>query len=122
MKRPFVYICSPYRGHTEQNRRKARAWCRKAYEAGYLPIAPHLLFPQFLCEEVPLEREAGLEMAKALLRRCRFIAVCGPTISEGMMQEILYANRLNLPFVSLDESLALRKKGTQPQEEALCLH
>lgn len=115
MKRPFVYICSPFRGNADANRRKAREYCRKAYEAGYLPIAPHLLFPQFLDESVPEERENGLEMAKDLLRRCRFIIVCGDTVTDGMMAEIMLANKLNMPVASLEETLAVRRKGKAPR-------
>lgn len=120
MNRPFVYICSPYRGNTAANERRAREYCRKAYDAGYLPIAPHLLFPQFLNEDVPEERENGLEMAKALLRRCRSIAICGSTITDGMMEEIMLANKLNLPVVSIDETLVMRQRGKTPRESGPC--
>lgn len=116
MKRPFVYICSPYRGNTVSNELKAREYCRKAYDAGYLPVAPHLLFPQFLNESMPEERENGLEMAKALLRRCRCIAICGEEISDGMMDEIMLANKLNMPVLAIDETLVMRKIGKIPRE------
>ena len=116
MKRPFVYICSPYRGDPAANARNAREYCRKAYEAGYLPLAPHLLFPQFLNDAVPEERENGLQMAKDLLRRCSSIAVCGKTITAGMMEEIMLANRLNMAVVSIDETLVVRKAGKIPRE------
>lgn len=116
MKRAFVYICSAYRGNTAENQRKAREYCRLAYKAGYLPIAPHLLFPQFLDDKVPEERENGLDMAKALLRRCRLIMVCGEPVTEGMMNEIMLANRLNMPVASLAETLAVRKRGKTPQD------
>ena len=46
--RPIVYICSPYAGDVERNVDAARRYSRFAVEAGYIPIAPHLLFPQFL--------------------------------------------------------------------------
>ena len=48
---PLVYICSPYSGDTEENTEKARRYSRFAADAGTIPIAPHLLFPQFLSEE-----------------------------------------------------------------------
>lgn len=46
--RPIVYICSPYAGDIEANVVAARRYSRFAVDAGYIPIAPHLLFPQFL--------------------------------------------------------------------------
>lgn len=45
--RPIVYICSPFAGNIEKNVVAARTYSRFAVEQGYIPIAPHLLFPQF---------------------------------------------------------------------------
>ena len=44
----------------EGNARKAAAYCRMACEEGHLPIAPHLLFPQFLNEGIEEERRLGI--------------------------------------------------------------
>ena len=53
--RPIVYICSPFSGDVETNVANARRYSRYAVDKGYIPIAPHLLFPQFLdvvlCQE-----------------------------------------------------------------------
>ena len=67
--RPIVYICSPYAGDIETNTAAARRYCRFAVEAGYIPIAPHLLFPQFLNDSDPKERELGLFFGNALLSK-----------------------------------------------------
>ena len=58
--RPIVYICSPFSGDVETNVRSARRYSRFAVDKGYIPIAPHLLFPQFLDDNKPEERELGL--------------------------------------------------------------
>lgn len=104
--RPFAYVCSPYRGDIEANTEWAREYCRQVYEAGYIPLAPHLLFPQFLKEEIPEEREAGLEMAAALIPMCRVLVVCGDEVSEGMAGEIALAERLNIPVHDLNTFLS----------------
>lgn len=117
IKRRFVYICSPYQGDTENNKRMAQQYCRKAYSAGYVPIAPHLLFTQFLNDDIPEEREQGLEMAKDLLRRCYGISICGKIITDGMNNEIMLANKLNKPVISIDETLAARRIGKIPREK-----
>ena len=57
-------------------------------EAGYIPIAPHLLFPQFLNDSDPKERELGLFFGNALLSKCVEMFVFGSRISEGMEAEI----------------------------------
>ena len=86
--RPIVYICSPYAGNIENNIANARRYSRFAVEAGYIPIAPHLLFPQFLDDDDPKERELGLFFGNAILSKCAEMWVFGDRISEGMEAEI----------------------------------
>lgn len=43
--RPIVYVCSPYSGDVETNVAAARRYCRFAVDKGFIPIAPHLLYP-----------------------------------------------------------------------------
>ena len=86
--RPIVYICSPYAGDVESNIAAARRYSRFAVEAGYIPIAPHLLFPQFLDDSNPKERELGLFFGNAILSKCAEMWVFGDRISEGMEAEI----------------------------------
>ena len=86
--RPIVYICSPYAGDVERNTAAARRYSRFAVEAGYIPIAPHLLFPQFLDDNKPKERELGLFMAIIMLTKCAALWVFGAQITRGMAQEI----------------------------------
>ena len=63
---PIVYICSPFAGDIEKNVVAARTYSRFAVEQGYIPIAPHLLFPQFLDDSDPKERELGLFFGNAI--------------------------------------------------------
>lgn len=86
--RPIVYICSPYAGDVERNTAAARRYSRFAVEAGYIPIAPHLLFPQFLNDSDPKERELGLFFGNAILSKCAEMWVFGNRISEGREAEI----------------------------------
>ena len=67
--RPIVYICSPYAGDVAANIEAARRYSRFAVETGYIPIAPHLLFPQFLNDADPAERELGLFFGNALMSK-----------------------------------------------------
>ena len=67
--RPIVYICSPYAGNVTANVENARRYSRFAVDAGYIPIAPHLLFPQFLNDADPKERQLGLFFGNALMSK-----------------------------------------------------
>lgn len=88
--RKKIFICSPFRGDMEGNSAKAAGHCRRAYEEGHLPIAPHLLFPQFLNEDSLKERADGIAMGLELLLGCDEMWVFGEA-TEGMEQEIRFA-------------------------------
>lgn len=90
--RPLVYICSPYAGDVEKNTYRARAFSRFAVEKKYIPIAPHLLCPQYLNEET--ERWLGLKMGIVFMGKCEEIWVFGDVVSEGMAAEIDKAKRM----------------------------
>ncbi len=86
--RPIVYICSPFSGDVDSNIAAAQRYSRFAVDKGYIPIAPHLLFPQFLNDNDPKERQLGLFFGNALMSKCAEIWVFGSTISAGMEAEI----------------------------------
>ena len=93
--RPLVYICSPYSGDIETNTLAARRYSRFAADRGYIPIAPHLLFTQFLDDSLPAERELGLFFGNVLMSKCAEVWVFGTYISCGMEAEIDRARRRN---------------------------
>lgn len=93
--RPIVYICSPYAGDVAANVENTRRYSRFAVDAGYIPIAPHLLFPQFLSDDNPKERQLGLFFGNALMSKCSEVWVFGSRISSGMETEIKRARWKN---------------------------
>lgn len=92
--RPLVYICSPFSGDIEGNTKKAREYSRFAVDQGAIPLAPHLLLPQFMSEQT--ERELAMFMDMVLLGRCEEIWVFGSNISNGMAAEIEIAKQKNM--------------------------
>jgi len=94
----LVYICSPYAGDIESNVGFAKAVCHYAMRQGCAPVAVHLLYPQFLDDATPSEREAGIRMGLRVLAACEELWVCGTHISSGMRQEIAEAKRLGIPI------------------------
>ena len=93
--RPIVYICSPYSGDVERNVKAAQGYSRHAVDKGYIPLAPHLLFPQFLQENKPAERLLGLLFGNALMSKCSEVWVFGSRITPGMEAEIKRARWKN---------------------------
>ena len=100
--RPLVYVASAYSGNVTTNTEKAKQYCRFAMEQGQIPLAPHLMFPQFMDDDIPSERKDAMDMAKDILRRCRVLVVCGKEISDGMMQEIALAKHLGIVQTNLE--------------------
>jgi hypothetical protein len=104
--RKKVYICSPYRGHSEQdvggNVARAIEYCRYAIKQGVFPICPHIYLTRFLNDSDDDERRLGLELGLELLRECSEVWVFAGNpggrnqISEGMRGEIAEANRRNI--------------------------
>ena len=92
--RPVVYICSPLSGDIDANQEAARRYCRYAVDSGYVPIAPHLFFPQFMDDDFPGDRRRALEMGLEMLRVADELWVCGYIITSGMRAEIEEARRL----------------------------
>lgn len=91
--KPLIYVCSPYSGDVSQNVKNARAFCRFALEQNCIPLAPHLLFPQFMDDANPVERELAMFMNYVLLGKCDELWVFGHTVSKGMRQEIQKARQ-----------------------------
>lgn len=90
---PMVYICSPYSGDITLNVENARKYSRFAYELDCIPIAPHLLLPQFMDDMDKEERDDALFMDLAILSHCKELWVFGAYHSPGMQKEIAYAKR-----------------------------
>ncbi len=101
-KRPIAYVCSPFAGTKKANTKKARDYPRTVFDYGYTPIAPHLLFPQFLDDDIPEERSEAMRMNNVLIRKAHIMFVCGDDISEGMKSEMIYAKSIGLTVVPLD--------------------
>ena len=106
MNRKYVYICSPYRPEETGNKERAQALrrnielardgCRLAVALGYIPIAPHLYFPQFLKDSCEIQRGIGMNAGLEALKHCGSVWVLGDRISEGMSREIGEAGRLGI--------------------------
>lgn len=106
----LVYVCSAWRAAEElerrQDRDRALRLCRDVAMAGDPPVAPHLLFPQFLDGADPFERDVGLRCALALLSRCDELRAFGEP-SEGMAREIAAAKTAGVAV----RRLAVRDEG-----------
>ena len=95
--RKKVYVASRYAGDVGANTRAAVRYCRYVIKEGCMPIAAHLLYPQMLDDNNPVDRELGLAFGLALLNLCDEVWVFGP-LSRGMAAEVEEAKRLKKPL------------------------
>lgn len=109
----IVYICSPFRMDRENMTEYARYLCRAAADAGVVPYAPHLLFPQFMDDDFPGDGRRALEMGLEMLRVADELWVCGYIITSGMRAEIEEARRLGkfVRYIVTNDSFELMEVG-----------
>lgn len=84
--RKTVYICSPFSGNVAVNIENTKHYCRFAVDQGYMPVASHLLYPQFMDDAT--ERDVAMHMSLVLMGKCEEVWVVGSTITQGMAVEI----------------------------------
>lgn len=106
----LVYICSRFAGADEDEVKEhilqARRFSRFALTRQAVPVTPHLMYPQFLRDSVPQERELGIAGGLKILRRCDELWVfVVDRISEGMRLEIEAAEHRKIPVRYFDEDM-----------------
>lgn len=75
------------------------------WNAGKIPIAPHLYFPRFMDDSIAGERYFGMEAGKRLMMQCKefLVVTVDNVISEGMNEEIDYmTNKLMMQGKSIN--------------------
>lgn len=96
----LIYVCSPFSGDVDGNVKRAKDYCKFVLSEGNVPLAPHLLFPQFLNDNVESERELAMSCNFEILNKCDELWVFGDKISRGMKQEIQYATDNDKPILT----------------------
>lgn len=99
--RKSVFICAPYAGDVKVNVFRAKEISRMLWEAGYLPVCPHIN-ASFFSELT--ERDKALDYCLNLLDMCDFIYIdIENGISAGMQGEIAYAKAKGLKSLKVDK-------------------
>ena len=97
----LIYVASPYAGEVKQNVKFAEQACRMVMNHGHAFFAPPLIYPHFLNDDDPLQRQTGQDMGLAVLEMCDELWVFGNRISPGMKREIQETERLGIPTVHI---------------------
>ena len=73
-----------------------------------IPFAPHLLYPQFMDDSNPAERELGLLFGVVWLCKMDEVWVFGERISPGMKREIAKARSKGISIKFFTEDCEVR--------------
>lgn len=109
----LVYICAPLRGDVEKNIEFARQKAQEVFQAGDIPVCPHLMFPPIADPEDPVQDQAARDMGLRLVESCQEVRVCTSAITEGMWAEINHAVLLNIPVVSSQTAIGRTRSQRQ---------
>jgi len=100
--KPKIFICSPLKAENatgiinniDDAEFAARFFALNSFDEakhGFIPVIPHQI-AYYLNDEIPEERQLGIDIATILLFECDYIAInLTGDISEGMKNEIQLA-------------------------------
>lgn len=101
----LIYICAPLRGDVEKNIAFARQKAQEVFQAGDIPICPHLMFPPIADPENPVQDQAARDMGLRLVESCQQVNVYGPIWTDGMWAEIHHAHKLGIEVMTDQKEL-----------------
>ncbi|MFC1662917.1 DUF4406 domain-containing protein [Patescibacteria group bacterium] len=103
----LVYISHPISGNVKKNVEEVLRICQKIHSKDIIPFAPYLVSLQYLDDNVVRDRELGIDATLETLRRGMVdeLWVYGATISAGMKEEIIIANKKGIPVIYKNDEL-----------------
>ena len=90
---PRVYVTANWSKNRVDAESEARKYCRELVNAGYLPLCPVLAFSGIISEKDPDGEKKRREMSEDLLKRARFLVVCGEELNDDVKEDISIAKR-----------------------------
>lgn len=98
---PMAFIWAPFDGDVDKYAELVRPWCLFAYKKGYIPIAPHMMFPRIwpgTDEDSELMR--FLNAANMMLKCDEFWVICakGLPVIKNMIFEMTNALKRGKPI------------------------
>ena len=88
---PRAYVTAAWSKNRVDAEDEARKYCKELVKAGYLPLCPVLAFSGVISEDDPDAEKKRREMSEDLLKRARFLVVCGDVISDEVKEDISIA-------------------------------
>ena len=103
---PRAYVTAAWSKNRVEAEDEAKKYCAELVKAGYLPLCPVLAFSGIISDEDPDGDKKRREMSEDLLRRARFLVICGKRSNEDVKEDVSIAKRAKVIPTTLDGLLA----------------
>lgn len=98
---PIAYVTAVWDKNPAIAKMQATTYCRALAEEGYLPLCPVLIFDGIFREDNGDARRRKRELGKEILKRARFLVLCGSGMNDEMKDDISTARRSKLIVTTL---------------------
>lgn len=99
---PRAYVTAAWSKNKVKAEDEAKKYCAELVKAGYLPLCPVLAFAGVISEDDPDGDKKRREMSEDLLKRARFLVICGKTMNEDVKEDISIAKRAKVIPTTLE--------------------
>ncbi len=105
---PRAYVTAAWSKNRVDAESEARKYCKELVKAGYLPLCPVLAFSGIISDKDPDAEKKRREMSEDLLKRARFLVVCGDEINDDVREDISIAKHSKVIPTTLSGVLECR--------------
>ncbi len=99
---PRAYVTAAWNKNPVAAKEEARRYCSELIKEGYLPLCPILAFDGIFSEEDTDAHKRRKEMSEDLLRRARFLVICGGKQNDEVKDDIAVAKKAKVIVTTLN--------------------
>ena len=99
---PRAYVTAAWNKNPVVAKEEAKKYCSELSKEGYLPLCPVLAFDGIFSTEDNDSHKLKKEMSEDLLRRARFLVVCGNRTDADVKDDISIARKARVIVTTLD--------------------
>lgn len=104
---PRAYVTAAWSKNPIVAKEEAKKYCRELVKEGYLPLCPILVFDGIFSTDDTESHKLFSEMSEDLLRRARFLVVCGSRQNAEVKDDIAIARKAKVIVTTLDGVIGL---------------
>ena len=103
---PRAYVTAAWNKNLVVTKEEAKKYCSELIKEGYLPLCPVLAFDGIFSTEDTDSHKLKKEMSEDLLRRARFLVICGNKQNDEVKGDIAIAKKAKVIVTSLEGVIA----------------